>query len=96
MGLGHYNWYQNQTPSDVPTRTLGSEGGWIGGLISVGEKNEAFFIRVWKPLSNRHILKISRVGPEGKVQRGQHQLARGLSRYIDFPRKKCIDLVSLS
>ena len=27
VGLGCYKWYQSQTPSGVPVRTLGSKGG---------------------------------------------------------------------
>ena len=29
VGLGYYKWYQNQTLSGVPTRTLSHKGGWI-------------------------------------------------------------------
>ena len=49
-------------------RTLGSKrGGGGGGVdceIPVGEENETFFIRVWKPLPSRHVLKT-----EGKLER---------------------------
>ena len=38
-------------------------------LTSVGEENETFFIRVWKPLTG---------SLRGKVQRGQYLLAVGL------------------
>ena len=44
---------------------------------SVGEKNEAFFIRVWRPLLNRHVFKTLRGCLKGKVQRGQYLLAVG-------------------
>ena len=33
---------------------------------SVGEENETFFIRVWKPLSSRHVLK-----SRGETQKGK-------------------------
>ena len=49
--------------------------------ISVGEENEAFFIRVWKSLPNRRIVKILRGIPKGKAQRGQYVLAVGLGCY---------------
>ena len=40
----------------VPARTLGLEEGWIV-RFHIGEENETFFIRVWKLLSSRHVLK---------------------------------------
>ena len=56
MGLGYYKWYQSQTPGDVPARRLNLEGGWtrdgvlartlgpegggLGGPTSIGEGNE--------------------------------------------------------
>ena len=49
--------------------------------ISVGEDNKIFFIRVWKPLLRRHILKTLRGSSKGKVQRGQYLLAVGLGGY---------------
>ena len=48
------------------------------------EKNEASFIRVWKPLPSRLVLKTLRGSPKGKIQRGQYLLAVGLGRY-KFP-----------
>ena len=45
---------------------------------SVVERNEAFFIRVWKPLSCICVLKTSRENPKRKVQRGQYLLTVGL------------------
>ena len=45
------------------------------------EENEAFFIRVWKPLSSRRILKILKRSLKGKAQRGQYLLAVGLDCY---------------
>ena len=89
------------TRGSVPARTLGSEGGWIGGShvnggrervsashwvpnTSIGEENEAFFIRVWKPLPSRHVLKTLRRNPKGKAQRGQYRLAVGLGCYSNI------------
>ena len=37
--------------------------------LSVGEKNEPFFIRAWKPLPSRHVLKALRRSPEGKTKK---------------------------
>ena len=34
---------------------------------SIGEENEAFFIRVWKPLPSRHVLKTLRGSSKGKA-----------------------------
>ena len=50
--FGCYKWYQSQTLSDVPTRALGPK--WVDYEIphpSVGEENETFLIRVWKPFT---------------------------------------------
>ena len=38
----------------------------LGDPTTVGEGNEAFRIRVWKPLPNRRVLK-----PTGKAQKGK-------------------------
>ena len=65
----------------MPARTLCVEGGWIVISTSVGEENETPFIRVWKPLPNRCVLKTLRVSLKGKAQRGQYLLAVGLGRY---------------
>ena len=35
----------------------------------VGEENEAFCIRVWKPLPSRRVLKTLRGSPKGKALR---------------------------
>ena len=35
------------------------------------EENETFFVRVWKPLPSKRILKILRESLKGKAQRGQ-------------------------
>ena len=37
----------------MPAWTLTSKGGGMLGLTSVGERNKAFSIRVWKPLPIR-------------------------------------------
>ena len=50
-------------------------------LTSV-EENETPFIRVWKPLSSKCILKTSRGSLKGKAQRGQYLLAVSLGRYM--------------
>ena len=42
----------------MPARTLGLEGGGLWDPISVGEGNEAFFIRAWKPLLGQHLLAV--------------------------------------
>ena len=76
MSLGCYKCYQSQTPGDVPARRLSPKRGWTRGGVpnkdaeprwgelwdptSVGEENEIPFIRVWKPLSSRCILKTFR------------------------------------
>ena len=38
----------------------GSKGVDFEIPTSVGEENKAFFIRVWKPLPSRHVLKTLR------------------------------------
>ena len=45
---------------------------------SVGEENEVFFIRVWKPLSNKHVLKTLRGSPKGKTQKRTISASGGL------------------
>ena len=55
--------------------------GWIVRSHIVGEENEAFFIRVWKPFSSRHVLKTLRGSPKGKAQREQYLLVVGLGCY---------------
>ena len=76
--------WRGRTQGDMPARTLGLEGGGLGGLTSIGEWNECqrghwalnksgmwdptsvkkenktLFIRVWKPLPSRRVLKIER------------------------------------
>ena len=39
------------------------------------------YIRVWKPLPNKHVLKTLRESPEGEAQRGPDLLVVGLSCY---------------
>ena len=59
----------------MPARTLAPEEGGLWDPTSVGEENEASFVRVWKPLLNRHILKTLRQNPKGKLQKGPYLLA---------------------
>ena len=40
-----------------------------------------FFIRVWKPLPSRRILKTLKGSPKREAQREQNLLAVGISRY---------------
>ena len=54
---------------------------------SVREENKAFFIRVWKPLSSRHVLKTLRGSPKGKTQTGQYLLGVGLDHYKWYQRQ---------
>ena len=56
----HIDWRRER----VPARMLGLKGGGLWDLTSVGEKNETFFIRVWKPLPIRRVLKTLRGKPE--------------------------------
>ena len=62
------------SPQGFKTRLL-----W--DLTSVGKGNEAFLIRVWKPLFSRRILKTLRGSLKEKAQRGQYLLAVGLDFY---------------
>ena len=74
-------------PASIGEGNECQRGCWIpkgGGLwdpTSVGEENKAFFIRVWKPLPSRHILKTLRRNPKGKAQREQYLLVVGLHCY---------------
>ena len=47
----------------------------------VGEENEAFFIRVSKPLPSSRVFKTLRGSSKGKTQRGQYLLVVGLGHY---------------
>ena len=70
----------------MPSKALGSEGGWIvRSPTSTEEGNKAFFIRVWKPLPSRRVLKTLWGSPKGKAQSGQNLVAVGLDRY-----RKCL------
>ena len=64
----------------MTARTLGSKRDGLLDPTSLREVNEAFFIRVWKPLPIRCVLKILRESLKGKAQRGQHLRAVGLDR----------------
>ena len=66
----------------VPARTLGPERDGLGGPTLVGEENETFFMRVWKPLPSRLVLKSLRGSLKGKAQKGQYPLALRLSLAI--------------
>ena len=44
----------------------------------IGEENETFFIRVWKPLTSKHVLTTFRGSLKGK---GQYLLVVGLDHY---------------
>ena len=52
-------------------------------LTSVGEENEKFFTRVWKPLPSRGVLKTLGGSPKRKTQR---TLAEGLGYYKSCPQ----------
>ena len=54
--------------------------------ILVGAENETFFMKVWKPFSNRRVLKTLRGNLEGKTQRGQYLLAVDLNGELDIGR----------
>ena len=49
----HINWRGER----VPARMLSHERGGLWDLTSVGEENKTLFIRVWKPLPSRRVLK---------------------------------------
>ena len=65
----------------MPARMLGPEGGGLWDPTSFGEENEAFFIRVRKPLPSKRVLKTLRGILKGKAQRGQYLLVVGLGCY---------------
>ena len=45
-------------------RRWAPKGGGLCDPSSVGEENETFFIRVWKPLPSRRVLKTLRGSPK--------------------------------
>ena len=51
---------------------------------SIGEENENFFIRVWKSLPSRHVLKTLKESPKGKAQRGPDIGGFGLWAVTEF------------
>ena len=61
---------------------------------SVREENEASFIRVWKPLPSRRVLKTLKGSPKGKAQRGQYLLAVSLGRYKRYQSQTPGDLTT--
>ena len=63
IGGSHIDWRRKQ----VLARTLGPEGGGLWDPTSVGEDNETFFIRVWKPLTSGHVLKTLRESPKRTI-----------------------------
>ena len=81
VSLGCYKWYQSQTTGGGKRGRWAPKGGGLWDPTSVGEKNKAFLLRVWKPLFSRHVLKTLRGSPKGKTQRGQYLLTVGLGCY---------------
>ena len=87
----HIDWRGEQ----VPASSLVLNGDELWDPTSVGERNEIFFIRIWKPLSSICILKSLRRSPKGKAQREHYLLAASLSCYkftiltgsVDIARK---------
>jgi len=73
----HIDWRRKR----VPARTLGPKGGWIVRSHIGWEEYKTFFIRVWKPLTSRRVLKTSRGSLKGKAQRWQYLLEVGLGCY---------------
>ena len=61
--------YKNDGNGEIPYR--------------LGRRTKHFFIRVWKPPPNKHVLKTLRGSPKQKAQRGQYLLVVGLSCYND-------------
>ena len=51
----------------MSARMLGPEGGGLRDLTSVGEGNEIFFIRVWKPLPSTRVSKTLRESPKKTI-----------------------------
>ena len=47
----------------------------------ISQSNETFFIRVWKPLPNKRILKTLKGKRKGKAQRGQYLIVVSLGCY---------------
>ena len=56
------------TKGGVPARTLIPEGGGggLGDPASVGRRTKTPFIRAWKPLPSRRVLKTLRGSPKGE------------------------------
>ena len=51
----------------MSARTLSPEGEWMWDFTSVVEENETFFIRVWKPLPSKHVLKTLKASPKRTI-----------------------------
>ena len=85
IGGSHINWRRER----VPVRTLVPKGGGLWDPTSIGKENETFFIRVWKPLPSRRVLKTLRGSPKGIAQRGQYLLMVGLGYYNKCWIRRC-------
>ena len=58
------------------SENVASRRGWIvRSHIGWRGERSIFFIRVWKPILSRHVLKTLRGSSEGKAQRRQYLLA---------------------
>ena len=83
-------WYQSQTPNDVPTRRLNPKGGWTPGSVlamtlglerrwivrsHIGWKRERSILYKGVKTSSQHTrFKTLRGSPKGKTERGQYLL----------------------
>ena len=74
-----------QTPVGVLARTLSPKNGGLWDPTSVGEENEILFIRAWKPLPTRRVLRQpERESPERKISAssGLRLLHVGKARFV--------------
>ena len=55
VGLDYCKWYQSQTLDGVQWGRWTPKLGGLWDPTSVGEGNETFLIRMWKPLPSRHV-----------------------------------------
>ena len=62
----HVDWRRER----VPMRTLDPKGGGLWDPTSSGEENETFFIKVWKPLPSKRVLKTLRGSLKRKALAG--------------------------
>ena len=88
--VGPRRWVDWEGPTSVPHRLergtstsedAGPERGWIVRSHICWRGEQSIFIRVWKPLPSRRVLKTLRGSLEGKTQRGQYLIAVGLVPY---------------